>query len=127
MDYQVTSKKNPFVTAAMIFGIMSILTISTIFLPIPLAALALLFAALAHRKGEKLKIPCLTGLICSIISLTLSLSILVTAVAMIPSLLKDKEYRKQLNAISEQIYGESFDGMIEDIYGVDLENIFETE
>lgn len=125
MENQVRPKKSPFASASMFLGIFAMLSLGTIFLPLPLAALGILFACLAHRKGQKHEIPGLVGLIASLVAIVISISVIVTSVAMIPTLIKDPKYRDQMDMVAEQIYGESFDDMIEDLYGIDIDDLFE--
>lgn len=125
MEYQVRQKKNAFSTASLLLGIFALLTLTTIILPLPLAALGILFASLAHKKGQKREVPCLIGLITSIAAMAISIFTLVASLAMIPTMLKTPEYRHQLDMMSKQIYGEEFDDMIEDLYGIDIDDLFQ--
>jgi len=125
MEYQVQPQKSPFATASMLLGIIALLTLSTVFLPLPLAALGILFASLAHKKGQKRNGACFIGLTTSCVALIVSLSLIIGAISMIPTILKTPEYRKQLNAFSEQLYGQEFDEMIEDLYGIDPDELFD--
>jgi len=125
MEYQVRQKKNAFSTASLLLGIFALLTLTTIILPLPLAALGILFASLAHKKGQKREVPCLIGLITSIAAMVISIFTLVASLAMIPTMLKTPEYRQQLDMMSKQIYGEEFDDMIEDLYGIDIDDLFQ--
>lgn len=125
MEYQVRQKKNAFSTASLLLGIFALLTLTTIILPLPLAALGILFASLAHKKGQKREVPCLIGLITSIAAMAISIFTLVASLAMIPTMLKTPEYRQQLDMMSKQIYGEEFDDMIEDLYGIDIDDLFQ--
>ena len=125
MEYEVRSGKNPFSNASMVLGILSVLTLGTIFLPLPMAALGILFACLAHRKGQKRDRSARIGLITSVAGLCISLSLIVSSLAMLPTMLRTPEYRDQLNAFSNQLYGESFDDMVEDLYGLDLDDLLE--
>lgn len=125
MEYQVRPKKSAFSSASMILGIVALLSLTTVFLPLPLAALGILFAVLAHRKGQKRETGSLVGLITSIIALIISVFTIITSLAMLPAMLKNPEYRKQLDIVSEQLYGESFDDMVEELYGIDMDDLFE--
>lgn len=127
MDYQATNKRNSFALASMILGIASMLTATTIILPIPLAALSVLFAILAGRKRKAPAIPCIVGYSTSFVGFLLSLSLLISMITTIPKLLKDPAFRERLDTVSEQMYGESFDDMIEDLYGIDLDTLFDNE
>ena len=125
MEYQPRPKKSAFSGVSMLLGIFALLSLVTVFLPLPLAALGILFACLAHKRGQKREPACLVGLISSIIALVISLFMIVTSVAMLPTMLKDPTYREQLDIVAEQIYGESFDDMVEDLYGIDVDDLFE--
>lgn len=125
MEYQVRQKKSAFSNASMLLGIFALLSLATIFLPLPLAALGILFASLAHKKGQKRELSCLVGLISSIVALIISVFTIIASLAMLPTMLKSPEYRKQLDMISEQLYGENFDDMIETLYGIDIDDLFE--
>ena len=125
MENQVRPKKSSFASASMFLGIFAMLSLGTIFLPLPLAALGILFACLAHRKGQKHELSGLVGLIASLVAIVISISVIVTSVAMIPTLIKDPQYREQMDMVAEQLYGESFDDMIEDLYGIDIDDLFE--
>ena len=125
MEYQVRQKKSAFSNASMLLGIFALLSLATIFLPLPLAALGILFASLAHKKGQKRELSCLVGLISSIAALIISVFTIIASLAMLPTMLKSPEYREQLDMISEQLYGENFDDMIETLYGIDIDDLFE--
>ena len=125
MEYQVRQKKSAFSNASMLLGIFALLSLATIFLPLPLAALGILFASLAHKKGQKRELSCLVGLISSIAALIISVFTIIASLAMLPTMLKSPEYREQLDMISEQLYGEDFDDMIETLYGIDIDDLFE--
>ena len=125
MEYQARQKKNAFSNASMLLGIFALLSLTTIILPLPLAALGILFASLAHKKGQKREMPCLIGLITSIVALVISIFTIIGSLVMLPTMLKNPEYRKQLDVISEQIYGEDFDDMIETLYRIDIDDLFQ--
>lgn len=125
MEPQIQPKKNAFSNASMFLGIAALLSVATILFPIPLAALGILFACLSHRKGQKRDLSCIVGLIASTVALLLSTVTITVSMSMLPTMLKDPEYRKQLDAMTEQLYGDSFDDMIEDLYGIDIDDLFE--
>lgn len=125
MEYQVRPKKNAFSSASMILGIAALLSLTTIFLPLPLAALGSLFAVLAYKKGQPRDTSRLVGLICSILALIVSIFTIAASLVTLPKMLKNPEYRKQLDIVSEQLYGESFDDMLETLYGIDIDDLFE--
>ena len=134
MDYQVNeafrrhldpNRKNPFSKASLIMGILALLTIATGVLPLFFGALGILFAILSHRKGKQLDASALWGTVTSVIGLCIAIVMLVITIIMLPSLLKDPAYREQLNAFSQSMYGSSFDEVLEEGYGIDLDQLLE--
>ena len=115
--------KNMFSIASLVLGILSILSLCTAILPIPLGAAGILFAILGHRKGKQLDSMALAGVLTSIAGLAMSLVLFAMTFMMLPTMLKDEAYRAQLNSMSESMYGMSFDEMMEEAYGVDLDEL----
>ena len=124
MDYENQPKKNSFARASMFLGIAALFSMATIFFPIPLAALGILFACLSHKKGLKRELSALVGLISSVVALIISTFTIIASVAMLPTMIKDPQYRNQLDAVAEQLYGDSFDNMMEELYGIDIDDLF---
>ncbi len=127
MDYRQNPpapRRNPFAIVSLVLGIGSLLTICTGFLPLPMGALGILFAVLSYRRGRRLDSMALTGAVTSCVGLLFSLVLYGMVFAMLPSLLRDPEYRDMLNRYSESLYGESYDDMFEDAYGIDLDQLF---
>ena len=130
MDYRQNSpavRRNPFTVASMIMGICSLLTICTAILPLPLGALGILFAILSYRKGRQMDTMAVTGIATSCVGLLFSLAVVGMAFAMMPSMLRDPEYRDMLNRYYESVYGQSYDDLFENAYGIDLDELFPTE
>lgn len=130
MDYRQNPpvpRRNPFTIASLVLGICSLVTICTGVLPMPLGALGILFAILSYRKGKQLDSMALIGVITSCVGLVFSLVIYGIAFSMLPSMLQDPEYRDMLNRYSESLYGESYDDLFEDAYGIDLDDLFPAE
>ena len=124
MDYENQPKKNSFARASMFLGVAALFSMATIFFPIPLAALGILFACLSHKKGLKRELSALVGLISSVVALIISTFTIIASVAMLPTMIKDPQYRNQLDAVAEQLYGDSFDNMMEELYGIDIDDLF---
>lgn len=120
-------RPNPFPSIAMALGIGSILSFMTIVLPLPLGCLGLLFVALAHRKGKQPETRAIVGMVCSIFSVVVSLLIYAMVIVSLPTMMKDPVYRQQLNDMSTQMTGMSFDDMMRDGYGIDLDKYFPAE
>lgn len=130
MDYRQTppaARRNPFTVASLILGICSLVSVCTAILPLPLGALGILFAVLSYRKGRSMDTMALAGIATSCVGLAFSVLIYGMVFAMMPSMLRDPEYRDMLNRYSENMYGESYDDLFERAYGVDLDELFPTE
>lgn len=127
MDYQQRQPVSPFAMVSLVMGILAIASMCTVFLPIPLGALGILFAVLAYRKGRAMPPQAMAGIGASAAGLLASISICIYSVAMLPTMLQSEQYRDQLNAISEQMYGMSFEEMVEQAYGIDLDELFSSD
>ena len=117
MDYQTPqNKKSPFIAASILMGILSLVALCTVIGPLIFGSLGILFAILAHRRGQKWESDALLGVITSSIGLGFSVVLMIAALAMMPAMLNNPDYREYLNEVSEQMYGESFDEMMEGLY-----------
>lgn len=120
-----------FAVASLVLGILSLVTLCTGILPIPLGALGILFAALLHRKGRSMPPQATAGLVTSICGLIMGLFITVGACVYtfveMPMLLRDPAYRQQLNETCEQMYGMSFDDLMQQAYGIDIDEWIEIQ
>lgn len=127
MDYRQdppAARRNPFAVASLILGICSLVSVCTAILPLPLGALGILFAILAYRKGRRMDAMTVTGIATSCVGLAFSVLIYGMVFAMIPSMMRDPEYRDMLNRYSESMYGQSYDELFEKAYGIDLDKLF---
>jgi len=126
-NYRNPNRKNPFSKASLALGILALLTIATGVLPLFLGALGILFAILSHRKGKPLDTSALWGTVTSVIGMCIAIVMFVITLMMLPTLLKDPAYREQLNSFSQSMYGTTFDEMLEESYGIDLDKILENK
>lgn len=110
-----------FSIASAVCGLLSMTTSCTIILSLPLGALGILFAVLAHRKKKKMSTACVTGITLSCVGLVTAFSMIVYSFVMLPTLMKDEAFRNQLNSMSQQMYGTDFTEIIEEYYGDFLE------
>lgn len=120
--YRQPSNRPIFETMSLIFGIVSLLTICTGFLPLPIGALGILFAILASRKGKKMVPMAVVGTTLSGIGMGLSIFMIIISIIMLPTMMKDPQYREYMNNMSMELYGESFDDMMEESYGIDIDD-----
>lgn len=118
----VRTPGNGFANAAMILGIIAILTaiMLTLYFPFVLGSLAILFALLSKGRAPKMSGQAKAGIICGTIGLAINISIFVSSVAFVlsnPDMLI--ESARIYDDMIEQMYGEPS----EDILGDSMENI----
>ena len=116
MDYQTQNIKNPFIAPCMLMGILSLLSFCTIVFPMIFGSLGILFGILAYRKGQKTGSDLKFGIISSAIGLIISFFLLIATLFLSFRMMDDPQYREYLNQVSEEMYGQSFDEMLEEIY-----------
>lgn len=124
METQTNSTEKSFAIASLVFGISALASFCTIVLPFVFGGLSILFAVLSHRKGKQLAGMSLGGIVSSVSGISIAVMIIVMYIMMLPQLLSDEAFLNQLNATSEAMYGQSFEEMMEDSYGMSLEELF---
>ena len=118
--YQQTHKPtSKFALVSMILGICSLVLLCTVFFPIILGGLGLIFAILSKRKDKKMETAAMTGVITSSIGLGLSLIFCIISVISAIHMLKP-ENRDMLNQMYEDTLGITYDEYIEGLYGEDI-------
>lgn len=108
-----------FALVSMILGICSLVLLCTIFCPLILGALGILFGVLSKRRGKKLESPALAGIITSAAGFCLALVFCIFSIISAFQMLKP-ENRDSLNQIYEETMGITFDDYIEEIYSDDI-------
>ena len=111
-----------FSIASAICGLLAMTTSCTIILSLPLGALGILFAVLAHRTKKKMNTTCVTGIALSCVGLVSAVSRIVYSFVMLPSLMENEAFRNQVNAVSQQLYGMDFDVFMEETYGYSFDD-----
>lgn len=110
-----------FSIASGICGLLSVTTCCAVILSLPLGALGILFAILAHRKGKKMNTACTTGLTLSCVGLATAVSVIIYTFVMLPTLMKDETFRHQIDAVTEQMYGVDFSEFMQEYYNYSFE------
>lgn len=116
-------KQNKFATASFALGMCSLVLLCTLFLPIPLGALGILFYCLSRRKGRPADSPAKAGLVTSLIGLIFGTVCMVFTLYSAISMLKP-ENKDLLNQQFESVYGMDFDEYMNHIYGEDYEDMY---
>ncbi len=111
-----------FSIASAVCGILATTTCCTVVLSLPLGALGILFAVLAHRKGRKSSSTCVTGFTLSVIGLVAAVGIMIYSLVMMPAMMKNETFRNQINSMMQQMYGVDFTEFMERYYGYSFEN-----
>lgn len=117
-DYEdmYTVKKNKFAIASLACGIISIITFSSVYIPLVLGSLAVIFAFLSRNGNETLhtysKIGIVLGIICVVGVIALSIFVYIN----LPRLLQIPEYRDMLQNMINNLMGEDVD--IDEILGM---------
>lgn len=110
-----------FAMASGVCGILSLSTCCIVIVSLPLAALGVLFAVLAYRKGRKMSNSCVTGILFSGIGLACSAALIIFSLIMLPLFMKNDAFRGQFDAITQQMYGMDFSEFMEEYYGYSIE------
>lgn len=115
LPYPPRQKANGFAVASLVMGILAMITLCTIYLPIVLGSLSIIFAILS--KGSQKKMPGMSqaGIIVSASGIVLSI---VTIAATVFILLTNpdiyREYKNELNRMFSQQYGITYDELMEE-------------
>ena len=109
-----------FAIASGICGILSLTSCCFVIISLPLAALGVLFAVLAYRKGRRMSNSCVTGILFSSIGLTCSAALIIYSLIMLPVFMKSDAFRSQFDAVTQQMYGMDFTEFMEEYYGFSI-------
>lgn len=109
MDYK-PRRANAFMLFSLLFGIAAIISCSLIITSFIFGGLAILFAVLSKGDDEKVTGTALGGMITGICGIILSIVLCASVIYLI---FNDSSYRKLLNDTCEQMYGITFDEMLE--------------
>lgn len=106
-------RRNAFMILSLCMGILCFTSCSIIFISMITGGLSILFAILSKGNDHKMHTMPRTGVLISVFGILCSLCVTISTCYMI---LHDDSYRAQLNEACEQIYGVSFDEMLEEMY-----------
>ena len=101
-------------TAALILGVITLVSavMMTVYLPFVFGGLSIIFGILSRGQNRKLPGQAKTGIIIAVAGLVLNIGIIAGSFYLV---FNNPEVRKQFDITFEQMYGESFDEMMEDI------------
>lgn len=125
MESQAQTTEKSFAIASLVLGVLALMGFCTILLSFVFGGLSILFAILSRRKAKQLPGLSLGGLLCSISGIALAFVMLIMVLASLPSLLRNEAYMQQLNNTYESLYGQSFEEMLEESYGINIDDILE--
>lgn len=118
-------RKELFSIASMVLGLLSLFSACTGIFPIPLGCLSILFAVLAFRKGKAKNPMAISGLVLSIIGVVSGVLLTIYSFILLPQTMKDPVFRQQMDVMTSQLYGMSFEELMKEYYGVDITEIIE--
>lgn len=102
-----------FSVAALVFGILSLITCCTGILPLTAGGMSILFVVLSHRRAKPLPPMSMVGLILAVIGMVLGLILTtITLVYVIIPMLTDPQAREELNTFYKNYYGMSLDELL---------------
>lgn len=125
MDYQSQPKKNTFATAALVMGILSLVSLCTVIGPLVFGSLGIIFAILSREQGQKTATEALIGVVTSTIGCAISILLIVVSLIVSIRMLANPASREQLNQMYEDVYGYSLDEMMEEMSGYNLDELLE--
>lgn len=106
-------KSSGFAVAAMVCGILSLLTWGTGFMGIALGSLGILFTLLSHRRKQPLATSSLVGLIISIVGLCIGLLFTVYIIVnIVIPVLTDPAAYAEFSKLYQNLYGVSLEEML---------------
>ncbi|MCM1159826.1 MAG: hypothetical protein NC412_01260 [Roseburia sp.] len=111
MNYQ-PKPPNKFVTASLILGLLAFVTSMFLITPFIFGALSIIFAILSKNSKEKMSGSAIAGIWASIASM---LGVVFMVGCVYYFMFNVPEFRELMNQQYEQMYGQSFDEMLEDM------------
>ncbi|MCM1044862.1 MAG: DUF4190 domain-containing protein [Candidatus Gastranaerophilales bacterium] len=116
-----------FAVASMICGVLSLVLCCSALLSLALGAMGILFAVLSNRKGKAMPGMSIAGISTSIVGMALGLfmSFYYIFAAMLPGMLRQPEFRDQMDSLYEEAYGMDMDEFMERFYGMDLDEFLD--
>lgn len=110
-----------FLIASMICGALSVTACCTGIVSLPLGALGILFALLTCRRGKKMSGTALTGIVLSAMGIITGISMTIYSFWTLPEMMQDPVFRRQVDSISEQMYGMDFAEFMREYCGYEIE------
>lgn len=109
----LVTKPNSFATAAQICGIIAVISVftMTIYPAVILGALAIIFAVLSRGEEKKYSDRAKTGIVTGSVAIGIDIALIAATLMLIFS---NGEFKKQLNDACMQVYGQTFDQMLDD-------------
>lgn len=106
-------RSNAFMILSLCLGILCITSCSVIFISMIAGGLSILFAILSRGNDKKMQILPKIGIAASVFGLICSVCVTASVCYLLVS---DSTYREQVNEACKQVYGMSFDDMLEEMY-----------
>ncbi len=103
-----------FISASYILGILAIVTtfLCTVYLPYIFGSLSIIFALLSKGNAKQTAQRAAAGMRCAIIGIIMNTALIVTCFTLV---FTNPKIHQELNTMTKQVYGRSFDEIMQDI------------
>jgi hypothetical protein len=103
-----------FITAAYVLGILSIVTtfLCTVYLPYIFGSLSIIFALLSKGNATRTAQRAASGIRCAILGMIMNTALIIACFTLV---FTNPQIHEELNEMTRQIYGHSFDEIMQDI------------
>lgn len=105
-------QQNTFITMALVFGLLAFFSSMFVITPFIFGGLSIIFAILSKTSKQKMAASAIAGIAASIAGMACTVCMVGIVYYM---LFNVPEYRELINKQYEQMYGQSFDEMLEDM------------
>ena len=103
-----------FITAAYVLGVLSIVTtfLCTVYLPYIFGSLSIIFALLSKGNAARTAQRAASGIRCAILGMIMNTALIIACFTLV---FTNPQIHEELNEMTRQIYGHSFDEIMQDI------------
>ncbi len=107
---------NRFAVASVICGAIAVITFTSVWFPLLLGSLAVIFAVLSRNGTAKLTTYSKIGMICGLIASLGAVAMIIFVWVNLPTLLQNDAYRDMVQRLANSIYGGEID--LDELFGL---------
>lgn len=111
---QPNRRANGLAIAALITGLLAVVTICTVYGAFIFGSLSIVFALLSKGKENHMHSLAISGTIIGTIALVITVMLFGASISL---LMNDEEFQQEFDSMYEDMYGESFEEQMDDILG----------